>query len=242
MKYSWGKLTKHKLLSKSRSLSTAIPQTLVLNKQHFFRLMMKYGSVIIKPSKGKGGTGLIKVTTVSEGIYKIHRKKRKDTIIGLSRTYDFIRSYCKGVYLVQKMIPLAEIDGQPFDVRVIVQRKKATWHVTGTLAKIAGRGFFITNLVESKGRALPIASAIRQSNMKGASLERIQARISQLALETASQLHKYYNMKIVGIDLGIDTKGQVWIIEANLSPDKTYFLRLKDKSMYRRIMAFSKSS
>lgn len=239
MKYSWGKLTKHKLLSKSRSLTVSLPETFIMSKRSFIHAMGKYGTVIAKPSKGKGGTGLIKVTTASAGVYKVHRKKRVDKIIGLLPTYNFIRPYMKGTYLCQQAIELAEIKGRPFDVRAIVQRKKAKWYLTGTLAKIAGQGFFITNLVESKGKALPLSTAIRKSNIHGTSVARIEERVKQIALNTARQLQQYYNMNIVGIDLGIDKHGKVWIIEANLSPDKTYFLRLKDKSMYRRIMSLS---
>jgi len=40
--------------------------------------------------------------------------------------------------------------------------------------------------------------------------------------------------------MGLDRNGRVWIIEANFKPMKRLFLKLKDKSMYRKIVAYSK--
>ncbi|WP_391563884.1 YheC/YheD family protein [Paenibacillus cremeus] len=42
-----------------------------------------------------------------------------------------------------------------------------------------------------------------------------------------------------GLDIGLDNKGRIWIIEANLKPNIFPFLLLKDKTMYRRIMLFN---
>jgi len=43
---------------------------------------------------------------------------------------------------------------------------------------------------------------------------------------------------LLGLDIGIDTSGKPWIIEANFTPAKSLFLKLKEKSMYHRIMSY----
>jgi len=45
-------------------------------------------------------------------------------------------------------------------------------------------------------------------------------------------------LRIVGFDIGVDRGGKPWIIEANFRPSKKLFKRLKDKTMYRRIMRY----
>lgn len=236
---SWGKLTKHKFFSKSDGLLPSLPGTQKMNKRSFISFIKRYKHIIVKPSKGLGGAGVIQITTVRENTYQVHYGQHKKKIKGLIPTYSFVQSKVKGVYVVQQKIQLAKINGRPFDLRVMVQRrKKSDWVITGVLAKIAGSGFFITNIVRSKGKALPLQTAIRQSNIHNHSYRQINNDIKRIALQTVDCLQKHYAIRTVGIDMGVDTQGKVWIIEANLSPDKTYFLRLKDKSMYRRMMSF----
>lgn len=241
MANSYGKLTKHKFLSMSAALIPALPDTQKMSKNSFISFMRKYHHIIAKPSNGLGGAGVIQITTIGFEQYRVHYGKQRKTIIGLLPTYSFVRSIAKGLYLVQQRIKLATINERPFDLRVMVQRKRNSgWTVTGILAKIAGSGYFITNIVRSNGRAMPLYSAIPKSNISGYSYQGIRKQINQLAISTVKRLQKHYRINTVGIDMGIDTQGKVWIIEANFSPDKTYFLRLKDKAMYRRIMSYYK--
>lgn len=53
---------------------------------------------------------------------------------------------------VQQKIKLAKIDGCPFDIRIVVQRRKnAPWTVTGLLANRANEGYIIANSRNSIG-------------------------------------------------------------------------------------------
>lgn len=237
---SYGKLTKHKYLSNSADLVPAIPKLRKMNKDSFLMLLSKYGHIVVKPSVGSGGKGVMIIDSVGNDRYRVHYGTVKKTFKGKQNTYAFVRSVMKNrVCVVQQKINLAHINGRPFDLRVMVQRKKGSdWTVTGILAKIAGPGYFITNLVRSKGRALPLKAAIQRSNIRRMPSERIRSQAYQLGIKAVRQLQKYYRIHTVGIDMGVDVNGKVWIIEANVAPDKTYFLRLKDKTMYKRIMHY----
>jgi glutathione synthase/RimK-type ligase-like ATP-grasp enzyme len=240
MTYSRGKLTKYKLLAKSSELVPSLPKTRSLSKNNFLSLIEKYGEVIVKPSGGWGGVGVISVSSKDHKIYEIHYEKNRETIIGHQSTYSFIAGKTKGTsHIVQRKIPLAKVKGRPFDVRVMVQKKKSSsWVVTGKLAKVAGSGYIITNIARSKGKVVPLTTAIRESNIHGISASQVQSCIDRIALKAAKQLQKYYRINTVGLDIGIDSKGKVWIIEPNFKPDKSLFLKLKDKSMYRRIFSY----
>lgn len=239
MAFSRGKWTKHNIMRMSPALRLALPDTRLLNQRNFIVFMRTYKHVIVKPSNGSGGAGVMQVTAAGNGYCTVRYGKIKKTINGLHPTYAFLRSKIKRTYIIQQRIPLAQWKRKPFDVRVMVQRRRGSnWVVTGTLAKIAGSGYFITNLVRSKGKAVPLHAAIRHSNIQGSSSKHIQQQIHRLALTSARHLQTYYRIHTIGLDVGIDPNGKVWLIEANFMPDKTYFLRLKDKTMYRRIMAF----
>lgn len=237
--YGVGKWSKHRFLMRPTDLRPALPHTQLMNKQSFYQFLMRYRSIVVKPSNGSGGTGVMKVTSLGNNRYEVRYGTRRKTLLGWRTAYHFVRRLAKGTYIVQQKINLATINGQPFDVRVMLQRnKKRQWVITGILAKIAGPGHFITNIVRSRGRALPLSTAIKRSNVSGVSPQHILNQINRISLKAVHCLQRYYSLRIVGLDIGIDRNGKVWIIEANFSPDKTYFLRLKDKTMYRRIMAY----
>lgn len=240
MTYNRGKLTKYNLMAKSCELVSALPKTRALTQNHFRSLLEQHGKVIVKPSGGWGGSGVISVKAKNHNKFKIQYGKNKIKKFGYHSTYSFIHSKTKGTsYIVQRKISLAKIKGRPFDIRVMIQKKNHSgWVVTGTLAKVAGSGYIITNIKRSKGRVLNTSIAIHNSNIKGISTSRVQSRIDRIALKSAKQLQKYYRINTIGLDIGIDAKGKVWIIEPNFKPDKSLFLKLRDKSMYKRILSY----
>nr|WP_245552991.1 YheC/YheD family protein [Brevibacillus massiliensis] len=141
--------------------------------------------------------------------------------------------------LIQRRIHLAEVNGRPFDVRVMVQRPAGSaWKVTGKLAKVAGPGFIITNTARSRGRVLPLHTALNHSSVKSPNPAQLAKKIDRISLRSAAQLQSGYRwLSMVGMDVGVDKQGNVWIIEANFSPALSLFRKLKDKSMYWTILA-----
>lgn len=227
---------------RSSGLAAALPKTRSMTKNSFRSLMKRYGKVTAKPGRGEGGVGVISITATGGETYKVHYGSHIKTISGFSSMYAYVKSKTKGAsYIVQRTIHLAKVNGRPFDARVMLQRSRSSgWALTGKLAKIAGPGYFITNIKRSKGKVVSLPTAIRESNIRGAPVSRIQSQMDRIGLKTAAQLRKYYPIRILGLDVGIDRDGKVWIIEANFKPSKDLFLKLKDKSMYRRIVGFHK--
>lgn len=240
MTYNRGKLAKYNLMAKSSGLVSSLPQTRSLTKSHFRSLLERYGKVIVKPTGGWGGSGVISVKAKDHNKYEIQSGKNKIKKIGFHSTYSFIHSKTNGTpHIVQRKISLANIKGRPFDIRVMIQKKKnSNWVITGALAKVAGSGYIITNVKRSKGRVMNTRMAIRQSNIRGISTYQVQSRINRIALKSAKQLKKYYRINTVGLDIGLDAKGKVWIIEPNFKPDKFLFLKLRDKSMYNKMLSY----
>jgi len=88
---------------------------------------------------------------------------------------------------------------------------------------------------------LPLRSAIQLSSLRSASADQLIQRLKAVAVAAAKQLSTYYaNQRVYGLDMALDSSGRVWIIEANLRPDISLFLKLKDKSQYRRIRSYKR--
>ena len=237
-----GKLAKYRLLAKSRSLRSALPRTKSMCKEHFYTMLRRYGNVIVKPSSGSGGVGVIRVRRSSGSGYEVRYGKAVKRCGDLQGAYRLVRSKTASRgHIVQRTVELAKVAGMPFDIRVMVQRKAGrSWTVTGKLAKIAGPGYIITNVARSKGRVASLSEAIRRSNIRCRSAEALQARIDSIGLCAARRMQRHYRTRTLGLDVAVTPSGKVWIIEANLHPSRSLFRKLADKSMYRRIMAWHK--
>lgn len=242
MSSSRDKWTKHRRMATSSTLDAALPATQRLTKENFRRFAEQYGRVIVKPRSGSGGSGVISVSHEGGDGWQLHYGAKRRTYSGIDSAYKHLRRLTgKSSCLVQRKISLARVKGRPFDVRVMLQRsKRSGWVQTGKLAKIAGPGYIVTNVARSRGRVVPVNTAIRRSDIQGSSSSRINASLNHLSHRSAEVLQRYYKIRTVGMDMGIDRHGKVWIIEANFRPSKSLFAKLKDKSMYKRIISFSR--
>lgn len=193
--------------------------------------------MMLKPSGGGGGAGIIQVSSKGDDHYLVHTGKEKRVVEGKERTVLYVKSLFRPKpYLLQPWIPLGRIDGKPFDVRVMVQRKnkRSPWTITGWVAKRAGRGFVVTNVARSRGKVLPIRTAIRRSNITPTPY--LLQEMRQVSLAAANCLGKAYpTLREIGLDVGIDIHGKPWIIEANFWPALSLFRQLQDQTFYRRI-------
>jgi len=234
---SKSKWSKYNLMLQDKELVAHLPETQLFTEDMLWQFLDKYNQVIVKPSRGSRGFGVIQVTSLGNDQYEIHAENSKKTIKGRKETYEYLIGQCfkKKRYIVQQKIALATINGCPIDLRVMVQRKKGSleWVVTGKLVKVANRGFIVTNLAKA---ILSVEQAFPMSSIKDYSLDSLVTKIDQISIKTSEELMKSFpNQRTIGYDIGMDQNGKIWIIEANFSPMLSLFRRLEDREMYRRI-------
>lgn len=234
---SKSKWSKYNLMLQDKELVAHLPETQLFTEDMLWQFLDKYNQVIVKPSRGSKGFGVIQVTSLGNDQYEIHAENSKKTIKGRKETYEYLIGQCfkKKRYIVQQKIALATINGCPIDLRVMVQRKKGSleWVVTGKLVKVANRGFIVTNLAKA---ILSVEQAFPMSSIKDYSLDSLVTKIDQISIKTSEELMKSFpNQRTIGYDIGMDQNGKIWIIEANFSPMLSLFRRLEDREMYRRI-------
>ena len=234
MRVSAGKWTKHKLMSKDKRLFSFLPETQYLNRNSLNIMLDKYNKVMIKPTFGYQGIGILQIASLNNEDLEVHIENRKIIINGREKLYDYLKENHfkrkKSRHIIQQKIHLATINNNPFDIRVMVQRKEISseWVITGKLAKVAANNFVITNAAKA---LLSVEKAIEKSTLNNEQLKEIIVELEQVSLLIAQQLAKSYTEKCVfGFDLGIDQEGKVWIIEANLTPAVSMFKSLQDGS------------
>ncbi|MEH6995949.1 YheC/YheD family protein [Neobacillus drentensis] len=243
MRVSVGKWTKHKLMLEDERLASCLPDTQYLDKTSLNIMLDKYNQIMVKPCLGYQGRGIIQISSLLDEEFELHIERWKSFVNGKENIYDYLKenhfSRRRQRYIVQQRIPLATINNNPFDVRVMVQKKKDSleWVVTGKLAKVAANNFVVTNVAKA---VISVEGAIEKSLINNEKIKDIVADLEEVSLLIAGQLAKSYPQKrVYGIDLGIDLEGKVWIIEANLRPALSMFKLLNDGS-YETIKSYKR--
>ncbi|MBM7094990.1 MULTISPECIES: YheC/YheD family protein [Alteribacter] len=246
---SKSKYTKYKIMKKNRFLANYLPETCLYTRERLLLMLGRHKQVIIKPNVGKLGKGVIKISDLGRNYF--FGKKQYEVHIGnTSKTFDNFQSmlfYVERIKdrkknVIQRYIPLATIDDQLFDMRIMLQRKKRSknWVVSGKAVKVTFEDYIISNAcIQVK----TLEEAIGESSLEGrVSVERLNQKIDYLSIILARHLQKYYKKdKEIGLDLAIDKYGRLWIIEANFKPMINMFMGMEDESVYNNILAFRKS-
>lgn len=243
------KLNQYEFLKMNHELRESLPETKRLTHDSFSYFLSKYEAAIIKPTKSSGGSGVIKVWYDRNGIYRVHMKQNQKQFKNKNAAYSHIKKLIKNykkkypdeVHLIQYCIPLAQVDERPFDIRLVVQRKKGfDWEVIGKYARVAKEGVVTTNLKRG-GTPYTLSEVIDKCNLKQVvSISSLEANLDRIALKIAEMFSNVRaNEHIWGIDFGIDLEGKIWIIETNTRPRIKGF-KIVNKVAYKKIKSYIK--
>ncbi|WP_052342744.1 YheC/YheD family protein [Bacillus sp. EB01] len=243
MKVSKGKWKKYNIMKKDEEISKHLPDTRILTDKSLWKMIERYRCVVLKPSRGSLGRGVIKVSLLVKKSYEIHFENQIKVFPNKEQALEYINKIRlpKKRYIVQQWIPHATTTKweRPFELRIMVQRMEESpnWVITGHLAKVAAVGYFITNVAT----VAPIQEAIDDSPVKSNITSTLLLDIERLALRVASRLEKYYpKYRNIGLDIALDQNGHIGIIEANLTPSIKIFQYLKNKEMYDTVKLYRK--
>ena len=171
--------------------------------------------------------------------YRIHNE---NNVVTMRDTDTLLKWLCKEYrghgYIVQRRLQLAQIQHKPFDIRIMVQRKKRLFiHLERYrfIRESCRQGYQVTNV---NNRTIPVLKALNLARIGDRSL---LVKAEQVARLAAKRLGEHYpKLRQVGFDIGIDKKRRIWIIEGNYHPALRPFRLLKDSSMHRRILWYKK--
>lgn len=198
-------------------LAPHIPPTRLYTGDNLRSMLSVHGMVVIKPVKGAGGHGVIKVTSTGGGYsYTYYSRTRQfSSFQGLLQA---LKKEQKGRrYLIQKGIHLAKVNGRPIDYRVKYVKTAAGWQIRSMVGRVAKPGLFVTNLCRG-GSMLTAAQGISRS-LSGSMVARKKREMRELTRTATAVLEaKFHGIGQLGFDYGIDRNGKIWIFEVNTRP------------------------
>ncbi|MDD4802221.1 MAG: YheC/YheD family protein [Syntrophomonas sp.] len=218
----------HRLLIANPELMPYLPETYLLQLSSLKEMLIKYKTLFLKPCNGSQGYGIIKITSNNKGKlqYIVYGKGK------YSGQADSIEDFMKRTradrkgrsYVVQQGLNLATYKESPFDIRIIYQKNnEGEWKITKKFVRVAARGSSVANL--SRGGKPETSKTVLWAIFKKNKMiineknDEIRNLCYMAATTLESSSNKLYGE--LGLDIGIDKNGNLWLIEINSKPRKT---------------------
>ncbi|GAA0370218.1 YheC/YheD family protein [Bacillus horti] len=231
------KMKKYNALLAESSLVPHLPSTEWFEKETLSSMLDAYPTVFVKPVAGTGGKGIIRIRKTSGGYEVRHGAARTVTTKGnIYRTTNRYINTDKR-YIVQRGIPLASYKGGLFDLRIYMQKPENSWLISGKIARVASPGRFITNYHRG-GKGVSLETALSFVFAHDADkVNKCVQDIENVCHEAANALdQRFPGLRTLGFDIGVQSNGHVWIIEANTRPKHNLFKLATDQSMHKTIL------
>lgn len=231
------KALKTMVLLTSEHVAKYIPETKWYQFETLLYMLQKYPVVYIKPDKGTGGGGIIRIRRLAPDRME-YRDLYGRKVMHVSQLYYWLNKKLNKSqkYIVQHGISLAQINGRPCDIRVLLQKPVDKWIISGMIAKVAAPGKIVTNYCKG-GQPFEIFNALHLiSSNDRIKAKKIFIELYYLSKEIAKILNRRFRgLRELGIDVGIDKQNKIWIFEVNTQPNFQMFRKLQNKDMYQLI-------
>lgn len=190
-------------------------------------LLEKYHIVYLKPDAGSSGKDIYKVSVMNgmEYVCQYHNGSQNVQVAysNLSLLIEQHIGEKLSVYLVQQGIVLAKVDQCPFDFRVHLNKNiHNQWVVSGMAAKIASVDS-VTTHERTGGIIVHHLEALRRAF--GDRAYNLETRVMQVSIRAGSAIEESFGCPIgeLGLDIGVDVNGHIWIFEINSKPGRVIF-------------------
>ncbi|MFF2480752.1 YheC/YheD family protein [Paenibacillus sp. NPDC058071] len=211
------KWAKTAVLKAHSEIAPHIPPTMKYTADNLRSMLNTHSMVVVKPVKGAGGNGVIKVSKSRGQFSYTYYSKTKtfSTFDAMKRSLDKSRKPRR--YLIQKGIRLATVNGRPIDYRVKYVKTENGWVYRSMVGRIAKQGLFVTNLCKG-GTMVTAAQGIRMS-LSSSAVAAKKSKMRRLTVLSTAMLEKSFpGIGQLGFDYGIDREGKIWIFEVNTRP------------------------
>lgn len=231
----YGKWQVYEILRHSPKMASHLPETLPFTMQAFLTLLKRDGSTILKPAAGTHGTGVIRIGSHGQRYSIVGRNLQNQSfckhVATLHDVKRFVKRFTAGrKFLVQTYLHLYTPDGDPYDVRVLVQKDgSGKWVTTGKAVRIGNKENITSNL-HGGGRAVSWSTFLSRYFTEE-KRDLIESQIDEIVRHLPPFLEQHHGrLTELGIDVGIDLDGKVWIIEVNSKPGRSVFRLTNDRT------------
>lgn len=237
------KWTIHRVLSKDSRYKGHLPSTrYVENTSDVIDMIKKFPLLYLKPINGTGGRGILRIERNKDGMLYIQGRDQSRRIIKPQQiSASALNSYLtpwnlKGNrYIAQQGIQLKLNNGRVHDYRMLVQKNaEGMWEVTGCAGRIGAAGSITSNL-HGGGHASTMSALLKEWLNDEKKIAEVKEESEKLGVGIAAYLEQNYGRLCeLALDLAIDRKGGIWLLEVNPKPAREVFAQAGEKEVYRK--------
>lgn len=202
--------------------------------------MQKYNTLVAKPSGGSHGRGIVAVFRPSKnGAYRVIGRTKQNrpvtfTFQNINQSLLWLHRFIgKNRYILQPYLQLYTPEYLPFDIRVLMQKDShKLWQLTGMAVRI-GSPYSLTSNLHGGGKAEKWKSFLRRLPFDQQTISRIEKDIRTICERLPNFIEsRHGRLCELGIDIGIDLKSRVWLLEVNSKPGRQVFRQSGDRHVY----------
>lgn len=221
----------HQILSDDPITGEFVPETyLSPSVQTLQEMLEKHKMVYLKPNKGSLGLGIFRITRHHDKEYYCRFHQGEKNVLHRFQSLEKLIKHYFGThtnrlsqYLVQQGIRLARFDNRPVDFRVHMHKDgEGNWQVVAIGSKAAGFGCVTTHI--RTGGSIVSTDELFHTLFKEDS-QIVEANIKNTSIAIAETLENQIDGPIgeLGMDIGVDRDGYVWLFEVNSKPGRHIF-------------------
>ncbi|MEH7178334.1 YheC/YheD family protein [Neobacillus vireti] len=232
----------YKLLFRHSIKNIQIPDTRLFSKESLSSMLIEYPLLYIKPIASWGGKDISTIQQNDNSFVWTIQGREAVFTHDFNKIYHQIdQFYQEKSTIIQRGIPTVRFNDHVFDIRShLYKEMDGSWVYAGDLVRIGGTGSIVSNVEISNGSVRPtdeVISMIFPDQNQPFSTETLK----NVSLEICHMLDQYHFFSEVGLDFGLDHRGNLWIIEINTDdtqggPDPYLFSLLPDQSSFDKII------
>lgn len=240
--YVFNKWEAHQWLNSFDTVKEHLPHTILYESPKDIReFLNEYDTAYVKPIYGSQGVGIVKIEKKGDWFFTYYSQEGEQKEECFKSTMElnsfFKNNLNKGKFIVQKALELISTDERTIDFRaLIIKDQYGVWQDIGMVARHGVKCSITSNI--STGGSAELAEVTLKNMLKLSDEEvsKFRKKMSSIGVNVAKGLEESgIRCGNLGIDMGVDINGYIWIIEINnLDPNHTIALDAKDRQMFLR--------
>ncbi|UII56856.1 YheC/YheD family protein [Cytobacillus spongiae] len=218
----------HEALYNEEHLHPHLPKTKILTEESIISLLQTHQELFIKPIHGSQGRNIIRMRRDEKNHLEVdltspHSNHSLSFLTISSFMQWFQPRLKKRTYLVQQSIPLLNYKNRKLDFRVLCHKNhRDDWKVSSMVARLSAEEQFVSNIARGGETMRPIKALSLLFDQPTAIQQ--QALMKELAIDAVNILSRSVSGLVgeLGVDIGVDEYGKLWIIEINSKPSKNF--------------------
>lgn len=220
------------------------PETMPFADLESLRQMVRrHGTVYVKDSYGSRGKSVMRIRA-DGSLWRLDRWRlegscRGQTVDGRFPTLAALHRFLEGLdlknWVLQQGVNGPQVKGRTFDLRVMVQKDgRGQWGVAVSGLRWSRHNDVVNNVSQGAIQIDP-AGFVQQYGPDVRGLDTFEARAAAASMQVAHVLEEQFGtIGEIGVDVGIDRDGRVWVFEVNPKPG-----RFPGYAIHRRVFAYA---